>query len=200
MNRIRNKEDNSKSVPYLTPADVAKRLLVSPITVNQWAKKGWIKSFRTGGGHHRFLPEDLEAFCRERGLEIADSDNELCLLIVDADLKSCTKLERLINKLSLSVTVHFANSVFNAGRLVERYKPNIVMIDLSLPGLNIVDLCQSLREANKHTGLRIIMMHDMHLDSQDISAEDRALTIGAELLIPKPVRLSKLKKFLEFDD
>ena len=90
------------------------------------------------------------------------------------------------------MTVHIANDVFNAGRNVERYKPNIVMIDLSLPGLNITDLCKSLKEG-RNNELRIITMHDMRRSS----AEDRALSKGAELLLPKPIKLKELQGFLD---
>ncbi|MDH5649062.1 MAG: helix-turn-helix domain-containing protein, partial [Gammaproteobacteria bacterium] len=44
--------DNDKD--YLTPSDVAKLLMVSPVTVRQWAQKGALKSKATLGGHRRF--------------------------------------------------------------------------------------------------------------------------------------------------
>jgi excisionase family DNA binding protein len=39
---------------YLTGAEVAKRLAVSPKTVARWAKEGKLAHLRTLGGHRRY--------------------------------------------------------------------------------------------------------------------------------------------------
>ena len=46
---------------YLTKKDVAKRLIVSPRTVNRWVSLGLLKPFRRGQVL-RFKPEDVETF------------------------------------------------------------------------------------------------------------------------------------------
>lgn len=51
---------------YLTPNEVAEMLLVSPITVRQWAQRGLIRATTTPGGHRRFLKRDVESFARDR--------------------------------------------------------------------------------------------------------------------------------------
>jgi excisionase family DNA binding protein len=54
---------------YLTAGEVARRLHVSPKTVNRWAKGGLINSLVTLGGHRRFHRDDVDAAYRamERG-------------------------------------------------------------------------------------------------------------------------------------
>jgi len=58
--------DKSLWVPpaVLTPAEVGDILMVSPITVRQWASMGKLKSHVTPGGHRRFLAEDILAITR----------------------------------------------------------------------------------------------------------------------------------------
>lgn len=46
----------------LTSAQVADRFGVTSETVGVWADEGKIPSFRTPGGHRRFLPADVDAF------------------------------------------------------------------------------------------------------------------------------------------
>ena len=45
---------------YLTPAQVARMLHVSPKTVNRWANEGRIPCLVTLGGHRRFQREEIE--------------------------------------------------------------------------------------------------------------------------------------------
>jgi predicted site-specific integrase-resolvase len=54
---------------YVTAGKVARRLHVSPKTVNRWAKSGLIDSLVTLGGHGRFHPDGVDAAHRamERG-------------------------------------------------------------------------------------------------------------------------------------
>src|ERR1700677_3244047 len=47
---------------YLTPTEVADRLLVATVTVRLWANKGLLPSVTTLGGHRRFRAQDVEAF------------------------------------------------------------------------------------------------------------------------------------------
>src|SRR5690606_31688390 len=46
---------------FLTPNEVASLLMVSPITVRQWAQKGLLEAQTTAGGHRRFSREVIEA-------------------------------------------------------------------------------------------------------------------------------------------
>jgi len=45
--------------PYLTTAEAAAALKISPATLKRWAQSGLIPSERTEGGHRRFRAEDL---------------------------------------------------------------------------------------------------------------------------------------------
>jgi excisionase family DNA binding protein len=46
---------------YLTPAEVARLLHVSPKTVNRWSHEGRLPCLVTLGGHRRFRRADVEA-------------------------------------------------------------------------------------------------------------------------------------------
>ena len=189
MSRKKNKLEEKKTASYLTPADVAKRLLVSPITVNQWARKGWLRSFRTGGGHHRFLPEDVDAFCRERNIEPPDPDQPLRILIIDNDQNHCALLERLFIKLPLNISTSVAHDGFDAGRLVERFKPHIILLDFKLPGIDIYNLCKRLNDGGSGQPMRIVAMSQFVSDS----GEKRILEAGASALFSKPIDIELLK-------
>lgn len=49
----------------LTPSQVAHRFGVDPKTVTRWARDGKLASFRTPGGHRRYLATDVEELWQE---------------------------------------------------------------------------------------------------------------------------------------
>ncbi|MBL4795385.1 MAG: response regulator [Pseudomonadales bacterium] len=196
----------SKPVPYFTPADVAKRLLVSPITVNQWAKKGWIKSRLTGGGHLRFLPEDVDEFCRERNIvlpdmvvaetevaetEVPETDVALRILIVDSDNEHCDLLARFFAKQTMKIESQVATDGFEAGLLVERFEPHIVLLEFSLPGINIYKMCKQLNGGRSGPKMRIIAMSQV----VNTTGEKTILEAGVSAIFSKPVNMEALTEF-----
>ncbi len=52
---------------WLTLSEAAERLGVHPATLRAWADEGYIKSFRTPGGHRRFLASEVEAMVAPAG-------------------------------------------------------------------------------------------------------------------------------------
>jgi len=47
--------------PLLTPAEVAALFRVDSKTVTRWAKRGWLTSIRTLGGHRRYRESEVAA-------------------------------------------------------------------------------------------------------------------------------------------
>lgn len=71
---------------YLTPNEVAELLIVSPVTVRSWTKKGLLVAMVTPGGHRRFLKSEVERFVRESGAGQAGvKSSALRVLIVGDD-------------------------------------------------------------------------------------------------------------------
>ena len=58
---------------YLTAAQVAERLGVSPKTVSRWAKQGRLAHQRTLGGHRRYDPDQIDQLERELTVATAQS-------------------------------------------------------------------------------------------------------------------------------
>lgn len=52
---------------YLTPAEVARVLHVSPKTISRWATRGLLPCLVTLGGHRRFRREDVDEIARRMG-------------------------------------------------------------------------------------------------------------------------------------
>jgi excisionase family DNA binding protein len=169
---------------YLTPGSVAEILSVSPVTVRQWAQKGMLKSRVTAGGHRRFAQEDVQQFARAYGHTLTETDgNEARILIVDDDKQLSGYLRELFTTLPYNIDVEVADDGFAAGSMVLQFKPNIILLDLMMPGMDGFQVCKRLKSGQITRDVRIIAMTGFP-SKENI---DRILLAGAETCLSKPV-------------
>ena len=72
-----------------------------------------------------------------------------------------------------------------AAKLIRRYEPDLVLLDLNLPGKSGFDICLELKE---HSGIPVLVLTSRtHLDD-----EVRALRLGADEYLTKPCRKERL--------
>jgi len=144
---------------YLTPGQVAKILMVSPATLRIWAEKGEIKALITPGGHRRFLPDEVSRFAAERDLKHSETGNKkLLVLVVDDDVQILSYLSKLLKKYSDFVDVEVANNGFDAGFKVNELKPNVILLDLMMPGLDGFGVCEQIKKSPLTEDIRVIAM------------------------------------------
>ena len=175
-----------RTTDYLTPTEVAQLLMVSPITVRQWAQKGMLQARTTAGGHRRFLRGDVERFARERGIELPGSTRTV--LVVDDDHQLNKYLVAVLTTEVAGIEVVSAFDGFEAGRMVQLHKPEIVLLDIMMPGMDGVQVCQSIKNDPETNHTRVVGMTG-HYTQQ---VEERILDAGAEVLLKKPFSTEEL--------
>ena len=176
---------------YLTPNQVAKLLMVSPITVRQWAQKGLLPASTTAGGHRRFQQDVVMQFARERG--IATPEIKRRVLVVDDDQQFNTYLVRLFESSAQDVEVASASDGFEAGRLVQALRPQVVVLDIMMPGMDGIAVCRSIKSDAATAHARVVGMTGHHSDL----VEERMLDAGAEVLLRKPFTTEDLFRYCE---
>jgi excisionase family DNA binding protein len=172
---------NSHDRAYMTPNEVAELLMVSPVTVRQWAQKDWIPATTPAGGHRRFLREDVERFARERGMELA-SDGITRILVVDDNRSFAHYLADLLANQAEPIETHTAHDGFDAGLKVLQFSPDIVLLDLKMPGMDGFSVCQHLKDDESTRHIRVIAMTGYYTPEN----EARILNAGAEACLAKP--------------
>ena len=172
---------------YLTPTEAAELLMVSPVTLRQWAQKGLIDARTTAGGHRRFSRQVLVDFAAQRGItlefatnESADSENRL--LVVDDNQQFNGYLVALFNVHQPQLEVRSAFDGFEAGRLVHMFQPNIVLLDIMMPGIDGLQVCERLKSDTDTSHIKVVAMTGHYSES----LESRLLNAGAETLLRKP--------------
>jgi excisionase family DNA binding protein len=182
---------DSDSEKLLTPNEVAELLLVSPTTVRFWAQKGELKALTTPGGHRRFKYEFIEEFARARGMSLPGRSAEKRILIVDDDLDFGRYLVELLEQVK-DVEIELVNYSFSAGLRVRSFKPDIVLLDIMMPGIDGVKVCQMLKTDPALKHIRVIAMTG-YPSEDNVS---NMLAAGAEACLKKPIEAEALLALL----
>ncbi len=184
-------KNNAKA--YLTPNEVAEMLMLSVAAVRQWAEKGDLKALTTPGGHRRFLPQDVADFAQARHIILKkQTGKKTKVLIIDDDRALSRYLVALLSaKDSLFITEQ-AYDGFEAGQKVQSFQPDVVLLDLMMPGITGVQVCQNLKLNEQTKNIRVIAMTG-YASPDNISA---ILSMGAEICLAKPIDQGKLLEAL----
>jgi excisionase family DNA binding protein len=167
---------------YLTPHQVADRLLVAPVTVRLWASRGLLKSVNTPGGHRRFRVDDVNEFIAKRQQVQSSADNGPSrLLIIDDDAQFARYLSNLIASRAPTVSVEIATDGFSAGIKCEAMRPDVVTLDLQMPDMDGFAVCRLLTSMFGDRKPRIVAL------SGFLSAENikRIQAAGADACLAK---------------
>lgn len=170
---------------YLTPTQAAQILMVSPITVRQWAQKGLLPYRTTPGGHRRFLEADVRQFADRLDRR---SDQQRRVLIVDDDRQLATFLCTLFQAQDGAPAVDVAYDGFEAGRMLQRFKPDTVVLDIMMPGMDGIEVCRRLKEDRDTTHIRVVAI----TGQANEEIESRMRSAGAEAFLAKPFSNAEL--------
>jgi excisionase family DNA binding protein len=168
---------------YLVPNEVADLLMVSPVTVRQWAQKGLLRALTTAGGHRRFTREEVERFARERGVVLPRAARRGCrILIATADASLCRSVLAVLRAESGEIETDDAVSGFEAGLKISRFAPDVILLDLAMPGLDGLAACRRLKNDPACAGIRLVAL------AGEQSAQDarRAREAGADACLTLP--------------
>lgn len=179
--------------PLLTTHDIARMVNADISTVSTWIDQKKLAAFRTPGGHRRVRREDFRAFLETYKMPFPPTASRtgLTVLVVEDDPDFRRAVKRLIESVP-GVTAHEAEDGFTAGRRVEDLKPDLVLLDLMLPGVDGIKVCRQIRRDPDLSGTRVIVIsgHD--------SPENRRLVLeaGADAFLSKPLGLPRLKDLI----
>ncbi len=165
--------------------EIAKMCQVAQGTVIRWIKEGKLPASVTAGGHHRIQTQDLIQFLKDLRLPLPqDLESPGCkkILIVD-DEKDVRNLVRWVIEHNFSnVIVAEAEDGFKAGWKAHEFSPDLVILDLLMPGLDGFRVCEFIRNFPQLKDVKIIALSAW----MDQSVENKFKELGAQDFIAKP--------------
>lgn len=181
---------------YLVPSEVAKLLMVEPASIRLIAESGELRSSRSPGGHRRFRYEDVRQYAIKNGLSLASAENDKTrILIIDDDKRLADFLKELIESRSDKVQVMVVYNGFEAGLYAGTFLPQVVLLDLMMPGLNGFEVCERLMKDPSTKMTRVIAMTGYYTDE----VAERVIAAGAETCLSKPFDNDELVKLIGID-
>jgi excisionase family DNA binding protein len=180
-----------------TTFETAKLCHVSPLSIINWVNAGRLPAFRTPGGHRRIRREDLVTFMRDSGIplpsDLQEGSGKHKVLIIDGESGIREVLGEHLSTRSTSYEVLTAADGFEAGRMVATAKPEVVLLDLKMPGLDGFQTCRTIKADPETSSTIVIAMTGYYTPE----TEARILECGAIRCFAKPVELSTLSSFID---
>lgn len=174
----------------LTTFEAARLCHVSYNTIKNWIKKNLIGAYRTAGGHIRIRTTELEAFCREQGIPMEGEaeQNLRRVLIVDDDETVRLALQEVMRQYSEKFEVYTAADGFDAGSVMMKVKPDLIILDLIMPCMDGFKVLQSIRKTPELKHTKVVILTGFPSEKNF----EKATSLGADLCLAKPLDRSKL--------
>ncbi len=172
---------------YLTTGEVASRCQVSVGTVKNWIDAGQLEAFRTPGRHFRIRASELRRFQSAFGFG-ADTEESPRILVVDDQQDFVDLALDALEELVPGARVEGACGGYEALLRIGSFQPDLLVLDLRMPGLDGFEVCRRVKEATATKATKIVAMTGF----EDDQAEQLALTCGADAFIAKRAGLATL--------
>lgn len=175
-------------------SEVAKYCHVTADTIRKWAEAGRIRVFKTPGGHRRIRREDLLKFLQENEIPIHEDlgTSDVKILIVDDEKAVVSVIRRFLERSQTGFDIEVAMDGFDAGHQVATFKPDIVFLDLRLPGMDGFEVTRRIKSDPQHAGTKIIAMTGYY----EGEVAQRVVELGALLCLQKPFTPDDLRRAL----
>lgn len=187
-------KDSRKTVVY-SALEVANICGVVNQTAINWIRNGYLKAFSTPGGQYRVYQDDLVEFMMKRHMRIpsdlvnnSDPGEQKFILIVDDDRGLNNVIMKFFEKRFPEFELCQAFDGFEAGVQLVAKKPDIVLLDLNLPGVDGFSLCRRINESDEFGKPVVFVITSLN----DDGIEDNVKSIGAAEFFRKPLNLVEI--------
>jgi excisionase family DNA binding protein len=179
---------------FCSTKEAAGMLGVSHRTVQLWVESGVLQAWKTAGGHRRITMKSVEKLVGERqqaiqapALESARADVTK-VLVVDDDATMLRLYELEMAGWNIPLTVLKAHNGFEALIKIGESKPDLLISDLSMPGMDGFRMIRTLRSDAAYSTMSIIVVSG--LDKATI----KSMGLPGDIpVFPKPVPFPQLR-------
>ena len=175
---------------YYTTTEAATLLGVTVRTVQQWADKGALASWKTAGGHRRVMTNSvLRKLAEDKPIEGNSHARASVPILIIEDDEALLKLYRVqLSTWSFDVTIYTAPNGFDGLVMLGEVAPKLLICDLRLPGVNGFQIIRTLSRMQKFEKLIIVVVSGMA--PEEIKASG-GIPLGVELMA-KPIDFNRL--------
>ncbi len=112
------------------------------------------------------------------------------IMIVDDEVDILDMLETLMKSGEEDVRIAKAQSGVDALLMIGEKKPDLLIIDIMMPGMNGYEVCHKLKSSQNTQTIKIVAITGDHSPS----VKERALSSGADLFFTKPLEIVEFRE------
>jgi excisionase family DNA binding protein len=187
---------------FLTSLEVAAACGVSARTVSNWIRDGAIPAHRTVGGHGRVSADDLRRFLVDRRMPVPPdlagvapqasararvprepepAPRRKRILVIDDDETLLDVMKELLGASGYEVEI--ARHGFLAGYLVGHCRPDVIVLDIMMPGLDGYEVLSLMRRRPEARTVPVVACTSL----KGAETEARIRGSGFDAYVRKPV-------------
>ena len=173
-----------------TTAEIAKAMHVSSMSVVRWINDKKLKSFKTPGGHRRVERKELIRFLEAHEFPIPVKirrKNTVSIVVVDDDKRVLNLIRRMFTRKNDNFEVSTVQDVFDAGYIFGDKKPELVILDIFIPGINGFQMCKRMKTLIPKTKIILITGKPEKINKRKVKES------GADAIFYKPFKLDELR-------
>lgn len=167
----------------LTSSEAARLCGVSFRTVIRWIERGQLQAYKLPGrGDHRIPVTALRRFMHANAIpEPPEMATEMArrILIAEDEPNVARAIQRVLRQDRYETAI--APDGFEAGLLLNTYRPGLMTLDLRMPGLGGLDVLRVLRENPLPFACKVLV-----ISGETPSRLEEALALGADGVLSKP--------------
>jgi excisionase family DNA binding protein len=137
----------------------AKMLSLSVGTVQSLVERGELKAWKTQGGHRRISMQSVRDYHSQNGLpDVVQTTDRYRVLVVEDDAATLELLRAAINGWNLPIDLTTMGSALEALIDINSLRPDLLITDLQMPGVNGFELLRTLRGNTAFASMVVVTM------------------------------------------
>ena len=147
---------------YCGTSYAARLLGLSVATVQSLVEKGEIDAWKTLGGHRRVALNSVNAYIAKNSPQLARADinpkSRLRVLVVEDDEPTRDLYQCQFDDWSLPVDCTWMTSALQAMMDMASMQPDLLIADLSMPGVDGIEMLKTLKRNQNLVGMQIVVI------------------------------------------
>lgn len=191
---------------FCTSAEAAQILGVALRTVQLWSEAGLLQAWKTSGGHRRISRESVQRLLVGQNKRASDRPSSapsaalpaaeptpLNIMVVEDDAALRRLYEIKLRRWPMQPTVTTAGDGYEALIRLGQSKPDLLILDLGMPGMDGFRMLQTVRDTPELSGMSVIVVSG--LDAAEI--QNRGGVPAGVRVLPKPIPFQELQTLAE---
>ncbi|MGZ5049918.1 MAG: response regulator [Methylobacter sp.] len=180
---------------FITTREAAARLGVALSTIQTWVENGMLPAWKTAGGHRRIPSDAVDAIRLRRQAVLAEAPvpEVFKVLVVEDDPVLRELYRRQFAEWNLPIQLLMAEDGFEGLILIGRHAPDLIIADLSMPGVDGFKMIRKIK--SQATPIRGVIIVVTALTAAEVEAQGG---LPADIPVyPKPVPFAALRPLVE---